>query len=83
VVEEIKEGDYVSIYSEDEDRISECEHFGLSHPENHGVVVGVYDIPNTFGRVIYYIFVNGEVLNFEDAFWKFKVLSKANEKSNK
>jgi len=75
--EEIKEGDFVSIYSEDEDRVSECASLDLPHPEHHGVVVGVYDIPNTFGRMMYYVFVNGQVLVYDDAFWKFKVLSRA------
>ena len=65
-------GDYVLIYDNDSDR---------SHPGarivGSGIVLEDYDIPNTFGRRMYTISVNGQNKTYDDAFYTFEILSEA------
>jgi len=45
--------------------------------EGSGVIIEVYDIPNTFGRKMFSVFVNGRQKVYDDGFYIFKVLSRA------
>jgi len=66
----IKEGDYVAVYDEANYRFAPGTHMIGS-----GVVLESYDIPNTFGRKMYEISINGTSKTFDDAFYFFEVLS--------
>ena len=57
-------GDFVSIHEENQLVAS-------------GVILEVFDIPNTFGRKMYRVSVNGKTTTYDDGFCSFKVLSKA------
>ena len=45
--------------------------------EGSGVVLEVFDIPNTFGRRMISVFINGRAKTYDDGFYIFKVLSRA------
>jgi hypothetical protein len=44
--------------------------------EGSGVILEVFDIPNTFGRKMISVFVNGRAKIYDDGFYIFKVLSR-------
>ena len=65
-------GDYVLIYDDD------------SNPRGpgpkivgSGIILEDYDIPNTFGRRMYTVSVNGQIKTYDDAFYTFEILSEA------
>ena len=51
--------------------------------EGSGVILEVFDIPNTFGRKMISIFVNGRAKTYDDGFYLFKVLSRGVLDANK
>lgn len=63
-------GDYVSIYDD-----------GILVAS--GVVLEIYDIPNTFGRKMYIISVNGRRETYDNGFCSLKILSSVSEKVDK
>jgi hypothetical protein len=65
-------GDYVLIYDNEHDRL----HPGAKMVGS-GIILEDYDIPNTFGRKMYIVSVNGETKTYDDAFYTFEVLSEA------
>ena len=70
----MKEGDYVAVYDEDGNRSASNQ--GPFGPMiGSGVVLESYDIPNTFGRKMYEISINGTSKTFDDAYYIFEVLS--------
>jgi len=71
-------GDYVLIYDTDCDRTNPGVRICGS-----GIILEDYDIPNTFGRRMYIISVNGQNRTYDDAFYSFEVTSRANEELNK
>ncbi len=57
------------------------------HEENQlvgsGVILEVFDIPNTFDRKMYIVSVNGSPETYDDGFYSLEILSRANEELNK
>jgi hypothetical protein len=62
--ESVEAGDYVSIHEENQ-RIAS------------GVILEVFDIPNTFGRKMYIVSVGGKKETYDDGFYSLDILSKA------
>ena len=62
--ESAEAGDFVSIHDENQ--------FVAS-----GVILEVFDIPNTFGRKMYIVSVNGKKETYDDGFYSLDILSKA------
>lgn len=63
----MSEGDFVIIkHNEPGQRIEGC-----------GVIIEVFDIPNTFGRKMFSVFINGQQKTYDDGFYIFNVLSRA------
>ena len=73
MVEEIKEGDFVSISSE-------RTRFGDIIP---GIILKVMDVPGAPYGKMYEVFTCGTIIIYVQGFWKFKILSRANEEVNK
>ena len=65
-------GDYVLIYDNEHDRLNPGAKMVGS-----GIILEDYDIPNTFGRRMYIVSINGETKTYDDAFYTFEVLSEA------
>jgi len=65
-------GDYVLIYDNEHDRRNPGAKMVGS-----GIILEDYDIPNTFGRRMYIISVNGQQKTYDDAFYTFKLMSAA------
>ena len=63
-------GDYVLIYDNEHDRLNPGAKMVGS-----GIILEDYDIPNTFGRRMYMVSVNGKIKTYDDAFYTFEVLS--------
>jgi len=87
MIEKPQEGDFVSISSNhpDPDRVFELRDCGL--PEDgtphQGVVLKVMDVPGTPYGKMYEVFTCGTIVIYVQGFWKFKILSRANEEFNK
>lgn len=62
--ESAESGDFVSIHEENQ-------------LVGSGVILEVFDIPNTFGRKMYIVSINGKRETYDDGFCSFKILSKA------
>ncbi len=62
--ESVEAGDFVSIHDE-------------NHLIGSGVILEVFDIPNTFGRKMYIVSVNGKKETYDDGFYSLDILSKA------
>jgi|TARA_R110000824_G_C15156956_1_gene671537 hypothetical protein len=62
----MREGDFVLIKQNSPGQII----------EGSGVILEVFDMPNTFGRKMISAFVNGHEKTYDDAFYLFKVLSR-------
>lgn len=60
----VEPGDYVSVYEENQ--------FVCS-----GIVMEVYDIPNTFGREMYIVSTGDKENTYDNSFYSLDILSKA------
>jgi hypothetical protein len=65
-------GDYVLIYDDDSNPRGPVPKIVGS-----GIILEDYDIPNTFGRRMYTVSVNGQIKTYDDAFYTFEILSEA------
>ena len=46
--------------------------------EGSGVILEVFDLPNTFGRKMISVFINGTAKTYDDGFYLFETLSPSN-----
>ena len=73
VIERPQEGDFVSISSE-------RTRFG---DIIQGIILKVMDVPGAPYGKMYEVFTCGTIIIYVQGFWKFKILSRANQEVNK
>jgi len=72
VIEKPQEGDFVSISSE-----------RVRLDIMQGIILKVMDVPGAPYGKMYEVFTCGTIVVYVQGFWKFKILSRANEEVNK